>query len=518
MCADLGQVQYVLSDKTGTLTKNQMVVQQFSIGNAVYGEPLQNAPVPQNTTTKSMSAAARKLEREMTERASRISIVDVDLSEETDPMILTHNTLFHPSLDLIQSVTVGSPAQVAAAASAASAAAAAAMMVSPSLSVSSKKSFFNPSSGGPRVTSASTAGPTASIPVDLAANNDIVISEQEQVLMVNFLRVLVYCNTAMIMPDETGRQDVRSLEELQDRLQAESPDEVALILSASEHCKVLLEKRSNREIVSRGLGRYMQGMPGCAGMTADTVERVELLAINEFDSDRKMMSVIVRLPNGKNYLLCKGADSSVLKRCMSASSMSPYLSHCRAHIDYFANTGLRTLALAYREVGAEELTHWMNDYLSACNSLQGRKEALRDVAIRMEKDMTLLGAIGIEDELQDGVPEAIQMMHSAGINVWMITGDKAETAVAIGKKCALIKPGKHIIERVINLADEALRQRILDLHTFVLTRRSETNGTASSHMQSTASTSSAGCKFLKFFECVTLFVSLSNSLFFSLTT
>jgi magnesium-transporting ATPase (P-type) len=59
------------------------------------------------------------------------------------------------------------------------------------------------------------------------------------------------------------------------------------------------------------------------------------------------------------------------------------------------------------------------------------------------------------------------MMHEGGLNVWMITGDKAETAVAIGKKCALIQPGKHEIERVLNLSDEALRQRIIDLHTYI---------------------------------------------------
>jgi magnesium-transporting ATPase (P-type) len=73
----------------------------------------------------------------------------------------------------------------------------------------------------------------------------------------------------------------------------------------------------------------------------------------------------------------------------------------------------------------------------------------------------------LTDELQDGVAEAIKMMHEGGLNVWMITGDKAETAVAIGKKCALIQPGKHEIERVLNLSDEALRQRIIDLHTYI---------------------------------------------------
>jgi magnesium-transporting ATPase (P-type) len=68
------------------------------------------------------------------------------------------------------------------------------------------------------------------------------------------------------------------------------------------------------------------------------------------------------------------------------------------------------------------------------------------------------------------VQDCISLLHAAGLNVWMITGDKAETAVAIGKKCALIQPGKHEIERVVNLSGEVLRQRILDLFVYVHSR------------------------------------------------
>lgn len=408
MCADLGQVQYVLSDKTGTLTKNQMVVQQFSLANKIFGEPLQNAPQSISVDTSKQSA------NDLMERPSRVSIVDMDFSPATDTTLLTQKTNFYPSLDLIQNVSI----------------------------ITSKDSVDRLHSG----------------------QNDIIIDEVERRMFLNFIRVLVYCNTAMIMPDDNGKQDISNFQELVDRLQAESPDEVALILSAAEHCKVLLEKRSNREIISKGIGRYSGGDP-------DATERVELLAVNEFDSDRKMMSVIVKLPDGKNYLLCKGADSSILKRCTPESNK--FTNHCKAHIDYFANTGLRTLALSFRELTNSEVLTWMNEYLAASNTLVGRTEAMRDCAIKIEIDMILLGAIGIEDELQDGVPDAISLMHNAGINVWMITGDKAETAIAIGKKCALIQPGKHVIEKVVNLSDEALRQRIIDLHSFVQSRRTQ---------------------------------------------
>ena len=78
---------------------------------------------------------------------------------------------------------------------------------------------------------------------------------------------------------------------------------------------------------------------------------------------------------------------------------------------------------------------------------------------------------GIEDELQDGVPEAIATLHAANINVWMITGDKAETALAIGKKCSLIDMEQQQVERLVNLADEALRQRVLNLHSYMFLRK-----------------------------------------------
>ena len=68
-----------------------------------------------------------------------------------------------------------------------------------------------------------------------------------------------------------------------------------------------------------------------------------------------------------------------------------------------------------------------------------RAQLLSACAAQIEVNLTLLGAVGIEDELQEGVPESIRLLQEAGLNVWMITGDKAETALAIGQKCSLIQ-------------------------------------------------------------------------------
>jgi phospholipid-translocating P-type ATPase (flippase) len=409
MCADLGQVQYILSDKTGTLTKNQMIVQQFSVANKIFGKPI--------------SMNDREESSHDQQKASHISAHDIDFISNSESSLLLHETMFYPHLELIQRLSI--------------------------------------------VNRSSTLSPEQRNLVNL--QNEAF----ERLLILQFMRVLVYCNTAMLMPDENGKTEIHNLEELKDRLQAESPDEVALILSAAEHASVLLEKRTTTEIVASGLTSFY-GEEIASSITTDS-ERVELLGVNEFDSDRKMMSVVIRLPeniqNGsklikkRNMLLCKGADSSVLANCVAQEN--PFMEHCKSHIDYFANTGLRTLVLGYRELTDEEVNKWIASYKEACNSISERSELLKACANTIEKDLILIGAIGIEDELQDGVPEAIKTMHDGGMNVWMITGDKAETAVAIGKKCALIQPGKHEIERVLNLSDEALRQRIIDLHAYI---------------------------------------------------
>lgn len=467
-CADLGQVQYVLSDKTGTLTKNLMVVQQFSIGNKIYGKPLSKldnvpgAPPVTITTTEhshsSMNAAVRTSLTVTEMRPSKLSPDDFDTTGIDDVSALLIHTLFYPALEAVKGLS-----------------SAFSIAISPETSVDSaaNSNFVNNNSQN-----TATSNFTNNIAPSLSD-----VDDTERMMLLQFLRVLVYCNTAMLMPDETGKQEVECFEELIERLQAESADEVALIMSAADNCGVLLEKRTTSEIVCSGLKNYFTSHSSNSNHTqgsntnrgGSVTETVELLAVNEFDSDRKMMSVVIRLTSpvtgspllkSRTMLLCKGADSSVIAKADPAASK--YLNLCKAHIDYFANTGLRTLALAYKELDDAELEGWLNEYHAASSAISGRKEAMKVAALKIETNMTIVGAIGIEDELQDGVPDAIATMHSAGVNVWMITGDKAETAVAIGKKCNLVQPGKDEVVRIVNQSDEALRQRINDLHTYIV--------------------------------------------------
>ncbi|EHY53187.1 putative phospholipid-transporting ATPase DNF3 [Exophiala dermatitidis] len=118
---------------------------------------------------------------------------------------------------------------------------------------------------------------------------------------------------------------------------------------------------------------------------------------------------------------------------------------CFQHIDDFATEGLRTLLYGYRYLTEEEYKAWKNVYAEATTSLVNRQEKIEQAAQIIEQNLELLGATAIEDKLQKGVPDAIDRFRRAGIKMWMLTGDKRETAINIGHSCRLIKDYSTVI-------------------------------------------------------------------------
>ncbi|KIW86236.1 hypothetical protein Z517_01631 [Fonsecaea pedrosoi CBS 271.37] len=118
---------------------------------------------------------------------------------------------------------------------------------------------------------------------------------------------------------------------------------------------------------------------------------------------------------------------------------------CFQHIDDFATEGLRTLLYAYRYLTEDEYKTWKEVYLSATTSIVDRQEKIEHAAELLETRLELLGATAIEDKLQKGVPDAIDRFRRAGIKMWMLTGDKRETAINIGHSCRLIKDYSTVI-------------------------------------------------------------------------
>ncbi|KAI0020302.1 hypothetical protein F4780DRAFT_378071 [Xylariomycetidae sp. FL0641] len=128
------------------------------------------------------------------------------------------------------------------------------------------------------------------------------------------------------------------------------------------------------------------------------------------------------------------------------------------HLGEFASDGLRTLLYAYRYVGEEEYQTWKQNYQAATTSLVDRQERIEEAAESIEQDFELAGATAIEDKLQKGVPETLDKLRQANIKVWMLTGDKRETAINIAHSASLAKPYSDV--HILDVTTGDLQQQI----------------------------------------------------------
>ncbi|XP_034097618.1 phospholipid-transporting ATPase IF [Drosophila albomicans] len=174
----------------------------------------------------------------------------------------------------------------------------------------------------------------------------------------------------------------------------------------------------------------------------DSFQRLHVL---EFTSDRKRMSVIVRDEGGKKWIYTKGAESYVFPLC--ANSSADMVTKTDAHISDFARLGLRTLAVARREITEAEHQEFITSLAQANSSLENRKQLSEECYSKIESDLDLLGATAVEDALQDDVADTLVSLQAAGIRIWVLTGDKVETALNIALSCGHIPPDakKYII-------------------------------------------------------------------------
>lgn len=135
----------------------------------------------------------------------------------------------------------------------------------------------------------------------------------------------------------------------------------------------------------------------------------------------------------------------ILERIGSSLEQRKYYDVTLKYLDEFANDGLRTLCLAMKVIPQPEYQAWAKKFHEASIAINNREQQLDEVATLMEQDLTLLGASAIEDKLQDGVPETIHQCLEANIKVWVLTGDKQETAINIGHSSRLLDHESQII-------------------------------------------------------------------------
>ncbi|KNE54958.1 phospholipid-translocating P-type ATPase, flippase [Allomyces macrogynus ATCC 38327] len=261
-----------------------------------------------------------------------------------------------------------------------------------------------------------------------------------------FLTLLSVCHT--VLPEITENGSVV--------YQASSPDEAALVSGAADLGYKFVARKPNSVTIEVRRPR--------ADSHPDDVEAVTyaVLAVNEFNSTRKRMSVLVER-NGEYRLYVKGADNVILARLdqnhpHTIEQQAPTL-HA---LEYYATQGLRTLTLAYRQLTKAQADAWLVEFDQASTTLVNRGDALMDVAESVEKDLVLLGATAIEDKLQDGVPETIATLAKANLKLWVLTGDRQETAINIGFSCRLLTPSMVLL--IINEPSPAAIARRIDEH------------------------------------------------------
>uniref|UniRef100_A0A665WJP0 Phospholipid-transporting ATPase n=1 Tax=Echeneis naucrates TaxID=173247 RepID=A0A665WJP0_ECHNA len=227
-------------------------------------------------------------------------------------------------------------------------------------------------------------------------------------VILEFMTMMAICHTAV--PEHTDGKIT---------YQAASPDEGALV-RAARNLGFVFSGRTPDSVIVEMLG---------------TEEKYELLHVLEFTSVRKRMSVIMRTPSGKIRLYCKGADTVIYDRLADSSR---YKEITLKHLEQFATEGLRTLCFAVADISESSYQQWLELHHRACTSLQNRALKLEESYELIEKNLQLLGATAIEDKLQDKVPETIETLMKADIKIWILTGDKQETAINIGHSCKLL--------------------------------------------------------------------------------
>lgn len=281
----------------------------------------------------------------------------------------------------------------------------------------------------------STSFTTVDGPAASRLSQSITTHQPNASIAREFLTLMAICHTVIPETSATigSTQNFDSIDGIQvsstDEIvyHAASPDERALVYGAKRFGFVF-HTRTPTYVEMNALGDR---------------ERYEILNVLEFTSTRKRMSIIARNARGEIKLYCKGADTVIFERL--APHGQQYRDITLKHLEDFATAGLRTLCFAVVDVPTDVYDQWKETYHKASTALQNRERKVEDAASLIETNLVLLGATAIEDKLQDGVPETIAALLEAKIKMWVLTGDKQETAINIGYSCRLLQQGMDLI-------------------------------------------------------------------------
>ncbi|KAL2871567.1 uncharacterized protein BJX67DRAFT_342623 [Aspergillus lucknowensis] len=364
---DVGQIEYIFSDKTGTLTQNVMDFKKCTVNGISYGEAFTEAQIGmiRREGGDADAEAARARERIAMDTTRMVEM----LRKRHDNPYLRDENLTFVSSDYV---------------------------------------------------------------ADMSGRSGAAQKQATE----QFMLALALCHSVIT---EHTPGDPPQIE-----FRAQSPDEAALVGTARD-CGFTLLGRSGDDLMLNVMGE----------------ERTyTVLNTLEFNSTRKRMSAIVRMPDGSIRLFCKGADSIIYSR-LAPGKQQELRRETAQHLEMFAREGLRTLCVAERQLSEEEYRTWSKEHDIAAASITDREEKLENVASAIEQELMLIGGTAIEDKLQDGVPDTISLLAEAGIKLWVLTGDKVETAINIGFSCNLLTNEMELI--VLNIPADQPQQASREL-------------------------------------------------------
>jgi magnesium-transporting ATPase (P-type) len=530
---DLGQVQYVFSDKTGTLTQNVMRFKRCSVDGMVFGAPIEKAKPGAvddsgNAEPSQPFHPTRQLlvgRMNLADSSSKRSVAGLEplggkVTTDSGEALTFNAEMFLRVMSLCHTVVVEKDLDI---------------VEGPNLPATGSMQSHNS-------LSASLHGVVKKVFGSKKRSNSADVSlvgSSGEAPMSSFEKSLT---APSLIPSGIGKDGAP----IGYAYQAESPDEGALVEAASRTFGFQLIGRDSSGIriachspslfqderIKNGLKKGSISLKELAAETAGDIpspgngsipeEGIELddgsprietwsiLAVNKFDSDRKRMSIIVRSPpefGSIPIVLCKGADSSMLdphicedstnilsgrekqedidklsipkpvtisSRGKSTDSADPRMVPVtegdesdedgtnrteeadnwdsaamlgiQSHLGTFASEGLRTLVLGMRVLTESQCEAWLEKYTEASTSINNREEKLTAVAKEIETGLHIVGATAIEDKLQRGVPETIKKLEEAGIKLWVLTGDKRETAIEIGYSTHVLTSKMHLTE------------------------------------------------------------------------
>ncbi|XP_010152397.1 PREDICTED: phospholipid-transporting ATPase IG-like, partial [Eurypyga helias] len=252
-----------------------------------------------------------------------------------------------------------------------------------------------------------------------------------------FLRALCLCHTVQIKEADQVDGLIGHPERKYTYISS-SPDEIALVKGAEKYGFTFL-----------GLENDFMKIRNQKNET----EMYQLLHVLNFDPVRRRMSVIVRTTTGKLLLFCKGADSSIFPRVQQEE-----IQQTKVHVDRNAMDGYRTLCVAFKELTQKEYEKIDRQLNEAKMALQDREEKMAKVFEDTEADMHLIGATAVEDRLQEQSAETIEALHAAGMKVWVLTGDKMETAKSTCYACRLFQTSTELLELTAKTVGESERK------------------------------------------------------------